>query len=105
MQKRDSRDIIPNPYPILHELGRFRGTLEALVFLYYEESATKYLMRHRLMTRQIALDGALSNLVRHNLAKCDRTATFPYSQTYRLTERGKALAEAPLLVWSNVLVE
>jgi hypothetical protein len=104
MRHRDPRDTLPNPYPILHELGRFSGTLEALHFLYCEEAATKYSMRQRLIARQIALDAALHNLVRHNLVTCDTSRTFPYAQTYRLTERGKALANAPLHTWLTVLL-
>jgi hypothetical protein len=105
MERRDSRDVIPNPFPVLHELGRFRGTLETLIFLYYEESSTKYRMRQRLLVRQVALDGALSNLLRLHLVASDVAPRFPYAQSYRLTGRGRTLAESPLTSWSRVLTE
>ncbi len=97
--------IIHNPFLMLSELERHRGSLDILLLLYSERSASKSRLRRRLKSGQEAVEGSLRNLIRVGLIRCDSDLKFPFSQIYRLTERGKSIVETPLRSWSLILKE
>jgi DNA-binding HxlR family transcriptional regulator len=90
----------------VHELNRYGGTLEVLLYLYLDGSsgaASEYAMRRQLHPAQKALKNSLRNLLRMGLIECEPQAKFPFARVYRLTQRGRAVAESPIASWSQIL--
>jgi DNA-binding HxlR family transcriptional regulator len=104
-QGGEPRVSIRDPFPLLHELEHHRGTFEILLLLYRERSASPSQLRRRLKSGQEALDAALDGLNRLGLINIDPVRGFPFTKTYRLTERGRALIETPMGSWFRVLSE
>lgn len=83
----------------LSELDRHHGTLQVLVLLHREASASKSRMRQRLKPAQKALESSLDTLVRLHLVEYDTSPRFPFSKRYRLTPQGRLLVSTPLAGW------
>lgn len=86
---------------LLHELEHV-GTLQIVMLLDREGRANSYRMRRQLPAGQKALDSALGSLTRARLVLSFKTGAFPFSTTYQLTERGKALAKT-MRSWPEIL--
>jgi len=104
-QGSESRVSIHDPFLLLHELEHHRGTFEILLFLHRERSVTLSRMRRRLRSGQEALEASLGCLHRLGFVNIDPVRGFPFTKTYRLTERGLALIETPLSSWVRLLRE
>ena len=103
--KHELRITISDPYSVLYELERYRGALEILFLLYLEGSANMSRMRQQLRPGQTALKRSLHALVRSRLVNHSRSQSFPFSDSYVLTDRGKELVEARFQSWPYVLAE
>jgi DNA-binding HxlR family transcriptional regulator len=103
LSEQEVRESSTSTFSILYELDHHRGTLEILWLLYREESASKSRMRRKLRPAQKAIESSLEGLVRMKLIDCESVRSFPFSKTYRLTERGRILVETPLSSWSLFL--
>jgi DNA-binding HxlR family transcriptional regulator len=101
----EPRVSIHDPFLLLYELEQHRGTFEILLFLHRERSVTATRMRRRLRSGQEALEASLACLRRLGLVNIDPVRGFPFTKTYRLTERGLTLIETPLSSWFRVLTE
>jgi DNA-binding HxlR family transcriptional regulator len=93
------RHLPGDSYSSLYELERHRGTFEILLLLYSVPSATRYLMRQRVWSGQLAFEGALRNLIRLGLVRCEPASSFPFTRSYWLTERGNKLVVTPMSLW------
>jgi DNA-binding HxlR family transcriptional regulator len=94
--ERASTSLEGDALSMLYALERHRGTLEVLLLLYAEGTATRSRLRAKLRPGAEAIDGALAGLGRLGLITSDHLRTFPFTRTYRLTERGEELLDAPL---------
>ena len=92
-------------FSVLYELQHHRGALEILLLLNRENSATKSGFRKRLRPGPEALGGALRSLFQLGLVQSYSIPNFPFTKTYRLTERGRALLEAPLRSWPSLILQ
>ena len=79
-------------------LERNHGTFQILLLIHRDGSASTSEMRRRLKPGQEAIDSALISLVEAGLVGCESVGTFPFSNSYRLTELGRALVETPPLL-------
>jgi DNA-binding HxlR family transcriptional regulator len=90
-------------YVIMYLLEEHRGTLEILLLLLHERTASKSRMRAQLRPGPEALDGALRSLHLLDLVESQLVRVFPFGRTYRLTERGEALLATSLGSWPGVI--
>jgi DNA-binding HxlR family transcriptional regulator len=99
MRRVEPQDFIRHPFLMLHELEHHRGTLEILLLLGGENSATKSRMRRKLRVGQVAIESSLLSLVRMGLVRFETNPGFPFSKSFRLTGRGRTLVDSPLRSW------
>jgi hypothetical protein len=99
------RGINPDVYAAVSDLGRYRGTLEILLFLYREGPATAYRIRQRLNPGPEAIRNCLSRLTTLRIVRLTRSQAFPFGRWYELTDLGKDLVESPVRAWPYVLLK
>ncbi len=99
------RATIGDVYSVVHELERYRGTLEILLLLYREGPATASRIRERLRPGPEAIQHCLSYLTKARLVRPARADSFPFGKSYELTDWGRDLVETPVRAWPHVLVE
>jgi len=90
---------------LLMELGLCRGWLSVLLFLYGAGSASPWHMRNRIPAGQESIGHALRTLARLGMLEYTKSEVFPFATSYRLSERGRRLAETPIVKWSTVGLE
>lgn len=88
---------------MLYDLERHHGSFEILLVLHQLGPSTVSRLRKILRPGQEALESSLSTLSGIGLVRCEPKGRFPFSKTYWLTGRGRALAEAPLCSWPSVV--
>jgi hypothetical protein len=101
----ETQPLIHDPFLMLRELERHRRSLDILLLLYSEQSASKSRIRRQLQSGQESVNGSLRCLLRFGLVRLDENFTFPFSRSFRLTEKGKSIVETPLRSWSLILLQ
>lgn len=93
---------VADPYSLLYEIERYRGTFEVVYLLRRKGSVTMYELRQQLKPSERAIHHALRFLLSAGLVSIERQLKWPFSTRYSLTERGQKFAETFFDSWPRI---